>query len=93
MENNINYKELSFEQITLSRQEDTIFARARENGNEKVRHFHAFGAFGNGSGRVYTREGTAENWEILHGEDADQVRNAIKLAITNGEITVHKFMG
>ena len=85
----INYKELKFEHIVVFNQEDAIFACARENGNGKVRLFLIFG---NGAGRVYTRNGRAESWEVLEGQEAENIRQQISNATNNG-IAIYQFNG
>lgn len=85
----INYQELKFDHIVVFNQEDAIFACGRENGNGKVRLFLAFG---NGSGRVYTRNGRTESWELLEGQDAETIRKQIRQATEDG-IAIYQFNG
>ena len=85
----INFKELRFDHIVVFNQEQTVFACSRENGNGKLRLFLAFG---NGNGRVYTRNGRAESWEILEGQDAETIRQRISQATDDG-IAVYQFNG
>jgi hypothetical protein len=85
----INYKELKFDHIVVFNQEDTIFACGRQNANGRIRLFLVFG---NGNGRVYTRNGLAESWEVLEGQGAKTIRQQIKQATKEG-IAVYQFNG
>ena len=85
----INYAELRFDHVVVFKQDDTIFACSRENGKGKLRIFLAFG---NGKGRVYTRNGQTESWEILESPDAETVRQQIRQA-TNEGIATYRLNG
>ncbi len=85
---NINYAELHFDHL-VAFQEGAIFACARENGSGKSRLFLIFG---NGNGRVYTRNGRVESWEILGGQKANNIRQRIKQATKDG-VAVYRFNG
>ena len=85
----INYSELHFGHNVVFNQEDTVFACCKENGSGRTRLFLAFGKE---SGRVYTRNGKTESWEILDAHDGDTVRNLIKHATEEG-ITIYQFSG
>ena len=85
----INYNELKFDHIVEFNQEQTIFACSRENGKGRIRLFLVFG---NGMGRVYTRNGRAESWEALEGADATTIRRLINQATEEG-IAVYQLNG
>ena len=85
----INFDDLKFDHIVEFNQEQTVFACSRENGSGKLRLFLAFG---NGNGRVYTRNGRAESWEVLKDEQAELIRKQIKQATHEG-IAVYQFNG
>jgi hypothetical protein len=86
---NINFNDLKFDHIVEFNHEQTVFACTRENGNGKLRLFLAFG---NGQGRIYTRNGRAESWEILKDNEADIIRQRIRQATHEG-IAVYQFNG
>jgi len=77
----INFQDLQLDHLVIFKYEDTVFACGRENGYGKTRLFLVFG---NGEGRVYTRNGLAESWELLNEPDAKQVRHCLEVARLNG---------
>ena len=84
-----NYSDLRFDHIVDFTQEQTIFICCRENTSGKTRLFLAFG---NGEGRVYTRNGRADSWEILDDYEAELIRQQIRDAVEAG-IAVYKLNG
>ena len=83
----INYAELKFDHIVVFKHEDSIFATARENGNGKTRLFLIFG-----HGKVYTRNGLVQSWEILPDIEAMGVREKIQSATGDG-IAIYQING
>ena len=73
----INYAELRFDHIVEFTQEQTIFVCCKENGCGRTRLFLIFE---DGNGSVYTRNGRADSWEVLTGEDAETIRQQIRQA-------------
>ena len=62
---NIDYAVLEIDHIVDFRDDNTLFAAARENGNGHMRIFIVNRATGN----VYTRNGRIDSWEQLYGSD------------------------
>ena len=99
----IKYSDLAFDHIVVFREEDTIYACARENGKDtNGNDTNGSGKNGNGhtrlflvfgkEGRVYARNGLAHSWEVLGESDATKVRDSIHKAINQG-ITIYHFNG
>ena len=74
----INYAELRFDHLVRFTHDRTIFAAARENGSGHIRLFLIFE-----EGNVYSRNGRADSWEHLTGQDAETVRAKITDAQQN----------
>jgi hypothetical protein len=85
----INYSDLKFDHVVEFSADDTIFACARVNGNGHVRLFLIFDK---GNGRIYTRNGCADSWELLQECDAEIIRQRVKEALNN-YIPVYKING
>jgi hypothetical protein len=77
----IDFKTLCLDHIVIFKHEDTVFACGRENSNGRTRLFLVFG---NGEGKVYSRNGRTESWEILQQPEAKQVRRLLEVARSDG---------
>jgi hypothetical protein len=87
----VNYTELSFDHLVIFEKDKTIFAAARENGNAHLRIFLIYDT----TGSVYTRNGRADSWEALSGNDRDAVlagviaaRSRVPVYTINGSHTI-----
>ena len=76
----IDFKTLRFDHLVYFKDEDTVFACGRENGDGRTRIFLLFG---NGNGKVYARNGAAESWERLGETDANHIRYCLEVARGN----------
>ena len=70
----INYQELNFDHLVIFEKDSTIFACARENSG----HTRIFLLFESGNGRVYTRNGKIDSWELLPVYDAGTIRARVQ---------------
>jgi hypothetical protein len=84
----INYEELEFDHIVEFLADNTVFAAARENGKGKMRLFLVYEDTGN----IYTRNGRANSWEQIYGENVRLVTDKINAA-KNNHIPVYKING
>ena len=84
----LNYSILEFDHIVEFTKDRTVFAAARENGNGHIRLFLVNEATGN----IYTRNGRADSWEQLTGEDREIILSRITAA-RNNHIPVYKVNG
>ena len=88
MRNKINYEDLRFDHIVEFSKDNTVFAAARENGNDHMRIF----LVNESTGNVYTRNGRADSWEQLYGSDRDSILARVTAA-RNNHIPVYKLNG
>ena len=82
----LNYSELEIDHIVEFTKDNTIFAAARENGKNHLRIFLI------NERSVYTRNGRADSWEELIGND----RNNLLACLTDARsknIPVYKVNG
>lgn len=84
----INYEVLKIDHIVEFIHDSTVFAAARENGNGHMRIF----LINNTTGNVYTRNGRADSWERLYGDDREVIVTRITKARETG-IPVYKING
>jgi hypothetical protein len=70
----LNYAELTFDHLVVFEHDNTIFAAAKDSGD----HTRLFLLFDRGNGRVYTRNGKANSWEILCDGEAATIRERVK---------------
>lgn len=84
----INYHELAFDHLVIFEKDNTVFAAARENGNNYLRIFLIYEETGN----VYTRNGRADSWEELFGEERNTIINRVDIARHN-HIPVYRING
>ena len=69
----INYTELAFDHAVIFELDNTVFACAKQDNG----HTRLFLVFDRGLGRVYTRNGKADSWELLEDTDAVNIRNRV----------------
>lgn len=84
----INFNTIEFDHLVEFSKDHTVFAAARDNGNGHLRIFLVY----NDTGSVYTRNGRADSWEELVGQDADTIRAKVKVSINN-HIPVYRING
>jgi hypothetical protein len=86
--NRVNYGALEFDHIVEFTGDSTVFAAARENGSGHIRIFLVHEL----TGHVYTRNGRADSWEQVHGEDRETILTRLNAARHN-HIPVYKING
>ncbi len=84
----IKFEQLAFDHIVEFTKDSTLFAAARENGNDHLRIF----LINEASGRVYTRNGSADSWEELTGNERITIISRL-LSARNNHIPVYKVNG
>ena len=85
---NINFNELTFDHLVIFEKDRTVFAAARQNDNGHMRLFLVHEDTGN----IYTRNGRADSWEELLGDNARLVMDRINAGKHN-HIPVYKING
>jgi len=75
----INCRELVFDHIVEFVKDSTIFAAARENGEERMCLF----LINESTGQVYTRNGRLDSWEELFGSDRNAILDLLSTACRN----------
>ena len=83
----ITYSELEFDHIVEFSKDYTLFAAAKENGSGHLRLFLIYES----TGHVYTRNGRADSWEQLTGDDRYIL--LARLNATRHQIPVYKVNG
>ena len=84
----INFDLLDFEHVVEFTKDSTVFAAARDNGNGHLRLFLHHETTGN----VYTRNGRADSWEEILGQDRETVLTRL-FAARNNHIPVYRING
>ena len=83
----INFQEIEFDHLVEFLKDRTTFAAARQDTG----HMRIFLYFED-RGDIYTRNGRADSWEQLIGEDARIITDKIELA-RNNHIPVYRING
>lgn len=68
-----NYSDIAFDHAVEFPEDDIIFGAGREQSSGRSRLFLIF----NHTGRIYSRNGRADSWEVLGEEDARSVRQTL----------------
>jgi hypothetical protein len=84
----VNLDEIRIDHIVELAKENTTFIAARENSNNHLRIFLVY----NSSGNVYTRNGRADSWEELNGDERSGVLACLFAARRDG-VAVYKVNG
>ena len=80
---------LTFDHIVVFSHDRAVFACAKVNGNG---HTRIFLVFDDGNGRVYSRNGRADSWEVITEGLAGDIRRRIASA-RNNHIPVYTLNG
>ncbi len=83
-----SYAGLTFDHMVIFKQDQSVFAKAREMGTEKTFLFLVSTA----TGIIYAFDALRNRWETLHGEAESTVREAVNQSMHSG-ITVYKLQG
>ena len=76
------YDDVTFSHLVLFQREEAIFSVGRTNDG----HVRIFLAFGNGNGRVYSRNGAEDTWEEMDPSTASHIKNRIQQAHADEKI-------
>lgn len=88
----INYTALEFDHLVIFEKDHTVFAAARENGNGHNGNGHLRLFLITNTGNVYTRNGRADSWDEVRGNDRDSILARV-IAGKNSGIPVYRING
>ena len=84
----IKYEDLVFDHVVEFNKDNTVFACARQSGDNHLRIFLVY----NETGNVYTRNGRADSWEEITGANRQDILSRIDAARSKS-IPVYKVNG
>jgi hypothetical protein len=82
----MDYTEIELNHIVLFERDNTVFAAGREKASNHIRIF----LINERTGNVYSRNGRADSWEEVYGENRATLINSIYSAKNALQIPVYK---